>query len=505
MKWFAILMLVLWASVVPEARAEETDRWTPGLSDRELAMQRWFSEITYKSDRTAEHWPTFIDDGKQFDLKSLRYQLAFGGYGCAVMAAKTPAYREVVHKQLDDICCRMIDRRVWQFVTHYWDYGDDPTDPCRFDNVMYTGHLTQLMCLQELLTGDRRYAIKGWDFLSSDGRRVHYDLEKAIVRMHEQSIKNDSGGICCEPGLVFAVCNNHSSNSYVLFDLLNGTNYSEVNTKWFDWMRENFRNPHPKARELLYVIYQNDAEKFLKVGDVGADCWALGWGYPWHPTIEFAEAGWRHIVEKARWNNPRPDQKFVVSNLLFQAQGATLGSANSFLVLLAKQMEGSDSPIAQDVLRWFDANYGTSVDLDGDGHAESYFYDTDDGYHVPATGTLAAALATDGDSLRQLFNTPRQDILSAPSLGHADYPNVYVRQAEYVSPVLRFTVLKGVPGFTGTTELRCEQLGGRVTVTRDGAPYFNFRRRGTNVVIRTDVAREHIFEVRLKRPAVPGG
>ncbi len=503
MKWIALLPLLL-SSVVSLACAQETNLWQPGLSDRQLAMQRWFSEITDQSDRTAQPWQSFIDDGKQFNLKSLRYQLAFGGYGCAVMAAQTPAYREVVHRQLDDICQRMIDRRVWQFVTHYWDYGDAPTDPCFFDNVMYTGHLTQLMCLQELLTGDRRYSTEGWDFVSGDGRRVHYDLEQAIQRMHKQSVENSSGGICCEPGLVFAVCNNHSSNSYTLFDLLHGTNYSEVNQKWFDWMRKNFRNPHPKARELLYVIYQNDAEKFLKMGDVGADCWALGWGYPWHPTTDFAKAGWKHIVEKARWNNPWPNQRFVKSNPLFQAQGATLGSANSFLVLLAKQMEEPDSKIAQDVIRWFDENYGKYVDLDGDGHAESYFYDTDDGYHIPATGNIAAALATEGDSLRKLFNTSRENILNAPSLTHVDYPNVYVRQAEFTLPVLRFTVLKGVPGFTGTTKLECSQIDGQVTVTRDGKPYTNFRQRGTNLVIRSTVDREHVFEVRLKRPVVGG-
>lgn len=505
MKRFAILMPLFLSSVFSAARGEDAVLWKPGLSDRELAIQRWFSGITYGSDRTAKEWPVFADDGKQFDLKSLRYQLAFGGYGCALMGAKTPAYREVIHEQLDDICQRMIDRRVWHFVTHYWEYGDDPPDPCRFENVMYTGHLTQLMCLQELLTGDRRYSTEGWDFVWSDGRSVHYDLEKAVARMHSQSLENNSGGICCEPGLVFAVCNNHSSNSYTLFDLLNGTNYSEVNEKWFDWMRENFRNQRPKARELLYVIYRRNEEKFLKIGDVGADCWALGWGYPWHPTTEFAKAGWKHTVENARWSNPQPDQRFVVNNPLFRTQGATLGAANSFLALLAKQIEGPESQIAQGVIRWFDANFGKRADLDGDGHAESYWYDTDDGYHIPATGNLAAALATDGDSLRQLFHTPRHDIISAPSLTHVDYPNVYVRQAEYASPVLRFTVLKGVPGFAGTTELECGQILGPATVTRDGAPYTDFRRDGANLVIRSDVDREHVFEVRLDRPAVGGG
>jgi hypothetical protein len=233
-----LYLLLVWSitAMGTDLRAADIASWGSGLTDEQLAIQRWFSEITFRQDRNQTPWPTFVDDGKQFDLKSLRYQLAFGGYGCAVMSTQTPAYRQVVAQQLDDICQRIIDHRVWLFVDHYWDYGDDAVDPCRFDNVMYTGHLTQLMCLYEHLTGDDRYSKQGWDFVDAKNRRVHYTLDKAIQQMHRQSMANESGGICCEPNLVFAVCNNHSSNSYVLHDLLHGTNYAEVNSKWFDWI-----------------------------------------------------------------------------------------------------------------------------------------------------------------------------------------------------------------------------------------------------------------------------
>ncbi len=67
----------------------------PGLSDRELALARWFSALTFMQDRTAMLWLEWHDDGRQLGTTSLRYQVAFSDYGCAALAAKTPAYHEL--------------------------------------------------------------------------------------------------------------------------------------------------------------------------------------------------------------------------------------------------------------------------------------------------------------------------------------------------------------------------------------------------------------------------
>ncbi len=134
------------------------------------------------------------------------------------------------------------------------------------------------------------------------------------------------------------------------------------------------------------------------------------------------------------------------------------------------------------------------MDLDGDGHCECYYY-TDDPLRIVTTGNVAAALATDRDSLRQLFRTSRHPLLAEPTLAHVDYPNVYVRTAEYRSPVLRFTVLKGQPSFRGTTEIVCQQIPPQATVSRDGKPLSDFQQTGSTLRIRTDVETEHVFEV----------
>ncbi len=485
------LVLLVCSSLRAEPSASPT-----GLSDRELAIQRWFSSLSFQQDRQQTPWPEWHNDGKQLGIGSLRYQIAFAGYGCAIMAAKTPAYRELVEKQLDDLCQRIIDMRTWHYVTVYWKYGDNPPDPCLYENVMYTGHLAHLMCLYELMTGDLRYSTAGWDFTWRDGRKIHYTLGKAVERMRDLSMASPNGGICCEPGLLFAVCNTHSATAMILYDLVHGTHYAEANKRWFEWMSKNFRQKIPGSREFLYTIYHQRSGMFAPVSDLGADGWALGWGYPWYPTTAFAREGWEYVQKHAQWEKPKPDQTFARGNpLVGCCAGGTMPLRNSFLPLAAVQVDGAAGVRGQNILRWLEAECGRAVDTDADGHNDAYYYQSDDSLRIAATGNIAAALATDGESLRRLYNTKRTEILAAPTLAHVDYPNVYVRAAEFVKPTLRFTVLKGKPGFSGKTELVCDKISGSFKLTRDGKPFENYKQTGPRVAITTDVDQQHTFEL----------
>lgn len=499
MRWYRIAFLSFVAAFwmgIGEGSADSIT-WSPGLTDRELALQRWFSYLTFMQGHDTAPWTDWYDDGNQLDVTAFRYQFAFCGYGCAAMAAKTPAYRELIEDQLYDLCERMIDRRTWFWVTHYWDYGDGPPDPCQYENVMYTGHLTQLMCLYELMTGDMRYSNTGWDFTWEDGRAVHYTLEKAIAGLYKQSRDNSTGGICCEPGMIFVDCNSHSASSFILFDTVHKTSYSDANQKWFDWMRVHFRNRVPFARPYLYAIYDQNRGLFIPVGDVGADGWALGFGYPWFPDDQFFKNGWRRMYRRAKWHYPAPGQAYAQNNKIIGCcAGGSLNVSNSFIPLVGVQAEGQESPRAQKVLRWLEASFGTPLDTDADGFAESYFYDVCPMKKISSTGIIATALATDRDSMRNLYRTPRTDLIAAPTLSHVDYPKVCVRAAEYRAPVLRFVVFKGVPSFTGNTTLVCSQIPGRAAVLRDGVPWSAMSQDGATVRIISDVDSEHVFEVR---------
>ncbi len=488
--------MVAIAAIVMVAGVEAAPPWDPGLSDRQLALQRWFSHLTFLADRKAQKWPEWFDDGKQFDNTSLRYQLAFSGYACVSMAAHTPAYRELVSSQLRDLIERMIDRRVWFYVTHYWKYGAGAPDPCQFENVMYTAHLTQLICLYEHMTGDMRYSRRGWDFVWQDGRKVHYTLDKAVRRLYAQSLSNPSGGICCEPGLIFADCNTHSSTTYMLHDLLHSTQYTKVNAKWFDWMSKRFRNRMPGAGSYLYIVYKVKDNMFLPAGDAGADAWALGWGHPWFPDAGYCGQGWKFLLENATWTRPAADQMHSEVNPVVGCCGKfNAGVANAFLALMGAVAEGKDGANVRKILNWMDARFGKAFDMDGDGHAESYAYHTCEVFRIPATANVATALSTDGDSMKTLYRTPRKDLWTAPTLAHVDYPNIYVRAAEYVAPTLRFVVVKGRPAFSGKTKLICSNIPAEAKVTRDGKPFDVDRDKTGGVIIGTDADTEHVFEI----------
>lgn len=486
--WFVVLAC--------SAVYADAPTWRSGLSDRELAIQRWFSWLTFQQDRGRKEWTGWYEDKDQLSETSLRYQIAFAGYGCAAMAAKTPAYRELVQQQLDDLCQRLIDVRTWYYVTRYWTYKDRLPDPCLYENVMYTGHVAQLMCLYELLTGDMRYTEQGWDFVWRDGRKIHYTLRKTVEHLRDLSKTSPNGGICCEPGLVFPMCNDHSAASLMLFDLLHKTHYSDVNARWFGWMSKAFRDKTPNSRTFLYCVFSQKLGLFLPVSDVAGDGWTLGWGYPWFPSTEFAREGWQYMLKHADWRAPKPDEMYAEGNAIAGCCGGKKSLVrNAFFPLLAVQVEGADSPSAKKIMRWFDAEYSREADTDGDGHNEAYYYEIDSPLRIPTTGNLAAALATDGDSLRRLFTTPRTEILAAPRLAHVDYPNILVRTAEYIVPTLRFTIVKGKPGFQGKTELVCKQVPAKCSVTRDGKPVSDFRQDGSTVIISTDVDKEHVFEL----------
>ncbi len=490
----AILLCIL--AVATSIGRAENSRWQAGLTDRELALQRWFSSLTFQADRTATPWPEWFDDHDQLGVTALRYQIAFAGYGCAAMAGRTPAYHELIQSQLDDLCRRLIDVRTWYYVTKYWKYDEDLPDPCQYENVMYTGHLTQLMCLYELFSGDRRYSDDGWDFVWRDGRKIHYTLGKAVAHLHDLSKASPNGGICCEPGLVFAMCNDHSAVSMQMFDMLHGTHYADANGRWFEWMSKNFRNGMPNASTFLYAVYSRPASLFLPVSDVGGDGWTLGWGNVWFPNVDFAKEGWDYDLKHAKWKRPTEDQMYAEGSTIVGCCGGKKTLVrNAFLPLLAVQVEGADGPNAQKILKWLETNYGRNVDTGNDGYDDGYCYVIDEATRIPATGNIAAALATDGSSLRELYQTPRTEILAAPNLSHVDYPNVYVRSAEYIAPTLRFTVVKGQPAFEGKTRLVCTQIPGKVSVVRDGEPFADYEQNGSILSISTDVDAEHVFEI----------
>jgi hypothetical protein len=114
---------------------------------------------------------------------------------------------------------------------------------------------------------------------------------------------------------------------------------------------------------------------------------------------------------------------------------------------------------ANDTFAFFEGNYGTAVDVDGDGTLDAYFYNSSLTqvsrslkYHLSAsclqriwaTSNLALAMIVEPDTLASLYGAQGSPFNhSAPRLTGVDYPKVMVRAAYFNSSAnsLHFTVL----------------------------------------------------------------
>ena len=102
-------------------------------------------------------------------MEAYRYQLGYMAYALALAQYhKTPAYRELYQKALDNLIQKMIRKDVW----YYWQNtskgfttADPPQrgrglgwlDPVVEKNIMYSGHLINMVELYHMLYRDDRY------------------------------------------------------------------------------------------------------------------------------------------------------------------------------------------------------------------------------------------------------------------------------------------------------------------------------------------------------------
>lgn len=66
-----------------------------------------------------------------------------------------------------DAVLRMIDRKAWSYVEQFSEFRDQRTypDPVAYKNIMYSGHLAQMLVLYEAISGDFQFSHTGWTFV----------------------------------------------------------------------------------------------------------------------------------------------------------------------------------------------------------------------------------------------------------------------------------------------------------------------------------------------------
>lgn len=280
------------------------------LAEDERAALRWLDHVTGKlSPKEEKEW--WDIGGTQHGLFAKRYNIAFCGYAAAALGMRGDGdQRRTVGRILGNCIERCLKKDVWAYSMskNYWGRTPWAPDPCYRENVMYTGHLLQLMALYETFTGDRRYWTNGFDFVWSEKKRVHYDLKKLIDVTVFQMRNGPNGGITCEPGLMFFPCNNHPHVALTLFARLGHGDWTKDARRWEKWALAHFAKPL-LGGGALNLVYHVRSGIFYPMGNGGLDGWSLLWYEPWATDRNSALTLWREAARKIDWKelDTKPD------------------------------------------------------------------------------------------------------------------------------------------------------------------------------------------------------
>lgn len=270
----------------------------PPLTNEEVAGQFWLSAISWQlpRQRWSEYWNI---GGGQYGVSSIRYQAAFSGYAAASLGMRTPAYPALTGRILESFIEHLLDRQAWRYITSYWKDHPAYPDPVAYENIMYSGHLMQLMALHEAMTGDTRYRTEGFDFVWDDQKKFHHDLLSLTAITVEQMRGNECGGVACEPGLVFFSCNNHPQIALRLLEGLGLGDWSADRAKWEKWALSSYRSV--LGGGAFKYFYYLPRKAFVPIGHPAFDAWSLLWYVPWASNPAVAQELWKITVKKIDW------------------------------------------------------------------------------------------------------------------------------------------------------------------------------------------------------------
>ena len=301
-----------------DMQAEEREIKSVPLGEDELSALRWLDYVTGELPRAeeVEWWGASLV--RQFGLFARRYNIAFAGYAAAALGMRgNAAEKATVGRILGNCIDRMLRRDVWAYsqAKSYWGAKPWAPDPCYRENVMYTGHLLQLLALYECFTGSRRYWEHGFDFVWKDGRRVHYDVKRLIDVTVDQMRTNPSGGITCEPSLLFFPCNNHPHIALSLFSKLGYGDWTADARRWEHWAVKHFFGPVFGGGAFNIVQHVKSGVMYPR-GHNGLDAWSLLWYEPWAADRRIAVALWKECAKCIDWGMlaKNPDSLKITAN-----------------------------------------------------------------------------------------------------------------------------------------------------------------------------------------------
>ncbi|KAE8453320.1 hypothetical protein EG329_011387 [Mollisiaceae sp. DMI_Dod_QoI] len=336
------------------------------------------------------------EPGQEWDT-AYRYQLATMTYASgAAHYHHLPAMRSVFKKLIMQLINKMLRREVWGYwyLTSQSGIFADPdlkelrkpwADPVCKENIMYSGHLFLMVSLYTMLFNDDHFdqpesIVFDWNPLFFGMGRERYTYTRASLQdtIIKEMERGKWIGVCCEPNMVFVICNQFPLIAMRYNDAVNGTHVvDDVLVKYkAAWAKKGMFSKNGMFRR-WYAVNQ---DAVFDSDDISHSAWTMAF-MPWnydqvqsmYPSVA---SGILHKVDN-RINLHAP----VVTNAIHDIVAKEGGDVDSpSIIARARTMTAGQRPSNKQYLsptfgyiaQWFSEIAG-SPDLDALlRHADTY-------------------------------------------------------------------------------------------------------------------------------------
>jgi hypothetical protein len=450
--WLAMVFLIFSCLTAFPASLPVKAEEYPSFSAKELGHVQFLVKL---AQQPLGDWSYMggLEEGQE-GLDSYRYQLGYMAYALALAQYhKTPAYRELYQKALDNLIQKMIRKDVW----YYWEHtskgftatnppqkgrGLGWIDPVVEKNIMYSGHLINMVELYQMLYRDDRYdkpksITFRWQLVSQLLNSFQYDGNKLAEVIQKQFIENPLHMIECEVGLVFPVCNQHPLLGLMLYDHNHGTNLAAPVK---DLMMKTYTEKgllDPATQDFLQ-FYMIDQGKAVGPPSPGNNAF-----------VGMAMHAWkRELIEKLYQIHVKKIE--MGPDGVAKVQGDETVGVSSAPGFAAYAKEMGDTKTAGGLIVWMEKNCMPRW------MENKYFYPRNDEKKITPLFNATAAIAELNvkNGIWEMYNQPwKESYFNQPFISGVDHPKAVVKQAYYdgSKDVLAVTLLPGEKGVINTS------------------------------------------------------
>jgi hypothetical protein len=494
----------------------------PELNARALG---WLKFIHRKA-TTADDWSSAGAPHSWWDQYSTppmtnfpRFDLADSAYAVALMADKTPAWREVYARILGELVRR--HTTFWAAVDwltqigpdpkrksypeawrgslvpeHLWGRYDSPgwtangvepwglqADPIRADGMLFfKGFFNLILSLHSYVSGERSWN-RPFAVTGLEDRQFEWTHEGVASHLTDQWRRHPEGPHC-ENTKIWPYCLSAAGLGLRMFDQVTGRSTHAVAEAWLDFARQHYMIFEDGRLKSVALYYDPIVDHVHHVGTGGG--LAAAW-YVLPQNAALAEIMYLAAVEQVGWRNPRvpvavpPDPRgLVMGAMLAREFGDAVTEAR-----LQQTLERAADP------RFFGAK---------DREFGFWFHFDEPWPRGQLSASLMVTEVADPGDWRALFNRPNLTKFAEPTVEGVDFPTIGLSQAwnDLDHGMLQLRTYAASPSDRGrSTSFKVTNVADVASafVRCDGEEFSGWSRLDDHTIeIRTDVD-EHGFQI----------